>query len=67
MEPFSTPAWWINFTSFLAPKFIGGRQAPGILGGLGIARLEEARLARHLSIHRLGPDILISGYLNTCQ
>jgi diaminohydroxyphosphoribosylaminopyrimidine deaminase/5-amino-6-(5-phosphoribosylamino)uracil reductase len=56
-----------KFHLFLAPKFIGGRQAPGILGGLGIARLDEAPPARHLSIHRLGPDILISGYLNTCQ
>jgi diaminohydroxyphosphoribosylaminopyrimidine deaminase/5-amino-6-(5-phosphoribosylamino)uracil reductase len=53
-----------KFHLFLAPKFIGGRQAPGILGGQGIARLAEAPLARNLSIHHLGPDILITGYLN---
>jgi diaminohydroxyphosphoribosylaminopyrimidine deaminase/5-amino-6-(5-phosphoribosylamino)uracil reductase len=52
-----------KFHFFLAPKFIGGRNAPGILGGHGIANLKEARQARKLSIHRLGPDILISGYL----
>jgi diaminohydroxyphosphoribosylaminopyrimidine deaminase / 5-amino-6-(5-phosphoribosylamino)uracil reductase len=52
-----------KFHLFLAPKFIGGRQAPGILGGQGIARLQEAPQAAELSIHRLGPDILISGYL----
>ena len=52
-----------KFHLFLAPKFIGGRQAPGILGGHGIAHLNEAHQARELSIHRLGPDILISGYL----
>ena len=52
-----------KFHFFLAPKFIGGRNAPGILGGHGIANLKEARQAQKLSIHRLGPDILISGYL----
>jgi diaminohydroxyphosphoribosylaminopyrimidine deaminase / 5-amino-6-(5-phosphoribosylamino)uracil reductase len=55
-----------KFHLFLAPKFIGGRQAPGILGGQGIDRLAEAPQARDLSIHHLGPDLLITGYLNTC-
>jgi diaminohydroxyphosphoribosylaminopyrimidine deaminase / 5-amino-6-(5-phosphoribosylamino)uracil reductase len=54
-----------KFHLFLAPKFIGGRQAPGILGGQGIDRLAEAPVARDLSIHHLDLDILISGYLNT--
>jgi diaminohydroxyphosphoribosylaminopyrimidine deaminase / 5-amino-6-(5-phosphoribosylamino)uracil reductase len=52
-----------KFHLFLAPKFIGGRQAPGILGGQGIASLKEAHQAIGLSIHRLGPDVLLSGYL----
>lgn len=55
-----------KFHLFLAPKFIGGRQAPGILGGHGVTNLHQAPLARDLSIRRLGPDILISGYLNSC-
>ena len=54
-----------KFHLFLAPKFIGGRQAPGILGGQGIAYLKEAPQATELSIQRLGPDILISGYLDS--
>jgi len=54
-----------KFHLFLAPKFIGGRQAPSILGGQGIAYLKEAPQAKELSIHRLGPDILISGYLKS--
>jgi diaminohydroxyphosphoribosylaminopyrimidine deaminase/5-amino-6-(5-phosphoribosylamino)uracil reductase len=53
-----------KFHFFLAPKFIGGRQAPGILGGEGIAYLRDAPQATEVSIHRLGPDILISGYLS---
>lgn len=55
-----------KFHLFLAPKFIGGRQAPGILGGSGIADLQDAHRAHDLAIQRLGPDILISGYLNGC-
>ncbi|WP_449244428.1 bifunctional diaminohydroxyphosphoribosylaminopyrimidine deaminase/5-amino-6-(5-phosphoribosylamino)uracil reductase RibD [Desulfobacca acetoxidans] len=54
-----------KFHLFLAPKFIGGRQAPGILGGLGASRLAEAQLVHDLSIRRIGEDILISGYLTT--
>ncbi len=52
-----------KFHLFLAPKFIGGRQAPGILGGLGIARLQEVRPVQNLTIRHIGLDILISGYL----
>lgn len=52
-----------KFHLFLAPKFIGGRRAPGIFGGQGIARLTAAPQVRDLTIQRLGPDILISGYL----
>ena len=50
MAPFSTPDLVDKFHLFLAPKFIGGSQAPGILGGLGVARLAEAPPARHLSM-----------------
>lgn len=52
-----------KFHLFLAPTFIGGQKAPGILGGRGIARLVEARPVRDLRIRRIGADILISGYL----
>jgi len=52
-----------KFHLFLAPKLIGGREAPGILGGRGIARLAQAPRVRDLTIRRLGPDLLISGYV----
>ncbi len=52
-----------KFYFFYAPKFLGGRQAPGVLAGRGTARLQDCLTARHLSIRRLGPDILITGYL----
>jgi len=51
------------FHFFYAPKFLGGRTAPGVLGGQGVSRLQDAPQGRHLAIRRLGPDLLLSGYL----
>ena len=52
-----------QFYFFFAPKILGGRAAPGVLGGEGVARLVEAHQAKALVIRRIGPDLLISGYL----
>jgi diaminohydroxyphosphoribosylaminopyrimidine deaminase/5-amino-6-(5-phosphoribosylamino)uracil reductase len=52
------------FHFFYAPKILGGRSAPGVLGGRGVARLLEAHQAQDLRIRRLGPDVLISGRLS---
>jgi diaminohydroxyphosphoribosylaminopyrimidine deaminase / 5-amino-6-(5-phosphoribosylamino)uracil reductase len=52
-----------KFYFFYAPLFLGGQNAPGVLGGPGIARLKEAPQGRDLAVRRIGPDLLISGYL----
>ncbi len=52
-----------QFYFFFAPKILGGRRAPGILGGEGVARLPDALQARDLTLRRIAQDILISGYL----
>jgi len=52
-----------QFFFFFAPKFLGGRQAPGVLGGEGIVHLKDAPQARDLAIRRVGADLLIKGYL----
>ena len=51
------------FHFFYAPKFLGGRSAPGVLGGQGVSRLNDAPQASRLTIRRLGADLLVSGYL----
>jgi diaminohydroxyphosphoribosylaminopyrimidine deaminase / 5-amino-6-(5-phosphoribosylamino)uracil reductase len=51
------------FHFFYAPKFLGGRTAPGVLGGEGVSRLDGAHQARDLSTRRVGDDLLVSGYL----
>lgn len=47
---------------FLAPKLIGGKEAPGLLGGAGIFRIRQALPVREMSVRRIGEDLLIEGY-----
>lgn len=50
---------------FIAPQIIGGRQAPGPVGGEGPARLAEAVELKEVSVDRYGPDICVQGYVET--
>ncbi|HEV2140791.1 MAG TPA: bifunctional diaminohydroxyphosphoribosylaminopyrimidine deaminase/5-amino-6-(5-phosphoribosylamino)uracil reductase RibD [Candidatus Dormibacteraeota bacterium] len=49
--------------AYMSPKLIGGRDAPGPLGGSGIEKLDQAVMLRELDVTRLGDDLLISAYL----
>lgn len=49
---------------FIAPKFIGGIKAPGIINGDGIKRLIDAPELQRLSITQINNDLLIEGYIN---
>jgi diaminohydroxyphosphoribosylaminopyrimidine deaminase/5-amino-6-(5-phosphoribosylamino)uracil reductase len=46
---------------YLAPKLIGGRDAPGILGGDGIATIADALSVRIRGWERVGDDIKVVG------
>ncbi|GJL79967.1 MAG: riboflavin biosynthesis protein RibD [Nitrospinaceae bacterium] len=48
---------------FVAPIFIGGRHAPGPVGGEGISRLAEAFKLKNLTVSPVGNDWLLEGYL----
>jgi diaminohydroxyphosphoribosylaminopyrimidine deaminase/5-amino-6-(5-phosphoribosylamino)uracil reductase len=52
-----------KFYFFYAPMFLGGKEAPGVLGGPGIPRLKDAPQGKDLTIRCLGSDLLIAGYL----
>ncbi|MGA2957610.1 MAG: bifunctional diaminohydroxyphosphoribosylaminopyrimidine deaminase/5-amino-6-(5-phosphoribosylamino)uracil reductase RibD [Thermodesulfobacteriota bacterium] len=48
---------------FMAPKIIGGEEAPGMIGGDGAARIRDAAPLKRLKIKRIGPDLRIEGVL----
>jgi diaminohydroxyphosphoribosylaminopyrimidine deaminase/5-amino-6-(5-phosphoribosylamino)uracil reductase len=50
--------------AYLAPRLIGGRDAPGAVGGAGVERLAQAVHLRDLDTTRLGADILVTGYVD---
>ncbi|HEY1455346.1 MAG TPA: bifunctional diaminohydroxyphosphoribosylaminopyrimidine deaminase/5-amino-6-(5-phosphoribosylamino)uracil reductase RibD [Candidatus Dormibacteraeota bacterium] len=50
--------------AYLAPSVIGGREAPGPVGGPGVERLAEAVRLQELDVVRLGDDLMITGYVD---
>jgi len=48
---------------FIAPKLIGGKTAPGPIGGAGIKQLSKAARLRDIHVSQIGEDILIEGYV----
>ncbi len=49
---------------FIAPKIIGGKDAPSAVGGKGIADINQALKLKQVKTRKIGPDILIEGYLD---
>jgi diaminohydroxyphosphoribosylaminopyrimidine deaminase/5-amino-6-(5-phosphoribosylamino)uracil reductase len=50
--------------AYTAPRLIGGRGAPGPVGGAGVEHLAQAVPLREIDAIRIGPDILITGYVD---
>jgi diaminohydroxyphosphoribosylaminopyrimidine deaminase/5-amino-6-(5-phosphoribosylamino)uracil reductase len=48
---------------FLAPLMIGGSKAASFFEGRGIARLKDALRLSEFRVHKIGPDLLLTGYL----
>jgi diaminohydroxyphosphoribosylaminopyrimidine deaminase/5-amino-6-(5-phosphoribosylamino)uracil reductase len=44
---------------YLAPKLIGGRDAPGVLGGDGVATIADARGVRIRNVSRIGEELKV--------
>ena len=49
-------------TFFIAPLIIGGRGAPGAIGGLGVEKMADALRLRDVEITQQSEDIEITGY-----
>lgn len=50
-------AYW-----FIAPKIIGGRQAPSPIGGQGIEFMQDALELKSMEIQKFSKDFLLTGY-----
>ncbi|RQD69790.1 MAG: bifunctional diaminohydroxyphosphoribosylaminopyrimidine deaminase/5-amino-6-(5-phosphoribosylamino)uracil reductase RibD [Tindallia sp. MSAO_Bac2] len=48
---------------YIAPKIIGGSNAPGPVGGKGISHMKEALSVMDMESEKLGDDWLMTGYL----
>lgn len=48
---------------FIAPKIIGGRDAPTPVEGIGINRIFSALKVKDINVQRIGDDILVTGCL----
>ncbi len=48
--------------AYVAPRLIGGKEAPGPLGGAGVEHLAGSTQLHELDFARLGDDIVITGY-----
>ena len=48
---------------FIAPKLIGGADAPSAIGGCGAALVEQAWPVRDMRCRRVGGDLMVEGYL----
>ncbi|MDX1631845.1 MAG: bifunctional diaminohydroxyphosphoribosylaminopyrimidine deaminase/5-amino-6-(5-phosphoribosylamino)uracil reductase RibD [Thermoanaerobaculia bacterium] len=49
-----------------APRILGGREAPGPVGGPGFPRLPEAPVLGDLDVRSVGPDLLIESFRERC-
>jgi diaminohydroxyphosphoribosylaminopyrimidine deaminase/5-amino-6-(5-phosphoribosylamino)uracil reductase len=51
-------------TFFIAPKIVGGLEAPTAVKGIGVELMRDARTLRDVMISQRGDDIEVTGYLS---
>ncbi|MHB0870631.1 MAG: bifunctional diaminohydroxyphosphoribosylaminopyrimidine deaminase/5-amino-6-(5-phosphoribosylamino)uracil reductase RibD [Chloroflexota bacterium] len=58
-----------KLVAFVAPKLVGGAQAPGPVGGRGVESIAAAVQLRDVAWERIGDDMMIVGYVDreTCS
>jgi diaminohydroxyphosphoribosylaminopyrimidine deaminase/5-amino-6-(5-phosphoribosylamino)uracil reductase len=59
LAAFTAGGLYDRVATVCAPLLIGGRDAPGPLGGAGVATLAEARRLDHLQVQQRGGDLIV--------
>jgi|GEM_PF-6480790 len=49
--------------AFIAPKIIGGKEAPSPVGNMGLDLMTNALELKNIEIKAIDSDILVEGYL----
>lgn len=49
--------------AYIAPKIIGGESSKTPIGGIGIAKMDDALKLKNMQMETIGEDILVTGYL----
>ena len=50
--------------AFVAPKLLGGRNAPSPIGGDGFRRIAKAMAVEEMEVTPLGDDVLLEGFVS---
>ncbi len=48
---------------FIAPIIIGGKEAKTVVSGKGVDKVVDSLKLRHVSLEKLGEDLMVSGYV----
>lgn len=48
---------------FINPSFLGGKDTPSLIGGFGIAKLEQRYQLERVNYRKIGDDLLVEGYI----
>ncbi|MFC1899065.1 bifunctional diaminohydroxyphosphoribosylaminopyrimidine deaminase/5-amino-6-(5-phosphoribosylamino)uracil reductase RibD [Chloroflexota bacterium] len=49
--------------AFIAPVIIGGAEAKTAIAGKGIGKMVDSLKLKHITVNRMGDDIMVSGYI----
>ena len=60
-------SWWRSgmidkVAAFVSPRMVSGERAFGALLGEGTSAMEQAVVLQEVSVERVGPDVLVTGY-----
>ena len=44
---------------FISPILVGGKQAPGLIGGMGVSKIAKALSLKSMTVTKMGEDLMV--------